>query len=75
MSRLEDRVLRSHPDAVFLMFGTNDAVAGPGGIEAFERAYGEAIARMRDAGITRIVIQTTLPTMPLDAARFTHLDA
>ena len=72
-SRIEDRVLRFKPDAVFIMYGTNDAVAGLDGIDGFHRAYGDAIARIRDAGIEHIVVQTTLPMMPLDAEAFTDL--
>ena len=68
--RVEERILRFKPDVVFLMFGTNDAVAGPAGLDDFRRMYGDVLCEIRGAGIERIILQTTLPMMPLDPEAF-----
>lgn len=64
--RLEERVLRFRPDAVFLLFGTNDAAGGSGGPAAYRAAYLDVVGRLGQGGVEAIVLQTTVPLMPLD---------
>jgi acyl-CoA thioesterase I len=64
--RVEERILRFKPDAVFIMLGTNDAVASFDGLDGFTERYGDIIAQIRGAGIERIVIQTAFPMPPLE---------
>ena len=64
--RLDERILRYKPDAVFLMFGTNDAATGLSGIEAFETRYEEILKRIRGSGIGLVIVQTTVPMMTVD---------
>jgi lysophospholipase L1-like esterase len=66
LPRLDERILRLRPDVLFLMFGTNDAVAGHDGLETFARQYAQVIEVARNAGIGAIVVQTTVPMMPVD---------
>jgi lysophospholipase L1-like esterase len=73
-ARLDERVVRFRPDAVFLLFGTNDAAGGLQGLETFGAAYAEVVARCRQAGIGLVVLQTTVPLMPLDAERLAALE-
>ena len=70
---LEDRVLRFKPDIVFLMFGTNDAAGGAVGLDSFRTLYRDIISRMRAAGITQIIMQATVPMMPVDPERVISL--
>lgn len=58
-------VLQFHPDCVSLMFGMNDCVDGPQGLDAFEALYIDTIARIRDATDATILLHTpnwVLPT-------------
>ena len=64
--RLEERILRHRPNVVLLMFGTNDAAAGRGGLDAFTGRYDAILGRIRDAGITTTVVQTAVPVFPVD---------
>jgi acyl-CoA thioesterase I len=73
LPRLQDRVLRFRPDAVFLLFGTNDSVSGGDGLSRFIDAYDTAIAQLRAGGISRIVLQTSPPMHPVDPESFTRL--
>ena len=62
--RLNDRVLDFKPDAVFLMFGTNDAAGGSEGLEAFEERYVGILKSIQKEGL-RTVVQTTIPMLPV----------
>jgi acyl-CoA thioesterase-1 len=64
--RLEDRVLRHQPDVVFLLFGTNDAVGGAEGLDAFTERYKGIVNRIREAGIRKVILQTTVPMIRVD---------
>ena len=66
---LEYRALRFKPDVVFILFGTNDSVKGTEGLAEFTKLYHEMISRLKSAGAGLIVIQTTIPVMPLDPVR------
>jgi len=65
--RIDERVLRFAPDAVFMMFGTNDAAGSTDGIERFAEGYAEVIGCIRQAGIRNVVVQTTVPYIVFDA--------
>ena len=67
--RLGERVLRHRPDAVFLMFGTNDSAQGIDGLDAFAERYRHLLERIRAGGIEYLVVQTTIPMMPVDAEK------
>ena len=67
-------VTRFRPDVVILLFGTNDCVSGPGGVKQFTERYAEAIQRCRQAGASVVMLQTTVPVMPLDPVRAAQLD-
>jgi acyl-CoA thioesterase I len=73
--RVEERILRFKPDAVFIMLGTNDAVASFDGLDGFAQRYADIIAQIRAAGIERIVLQTAFPMPPLDPALYIGSDA
>ncbi|MEW6754515.1 MAG: SGNH/GDSL hydrolase family protein [Candidatus Latescibacterota bacterium] len=73
-ARLEERVLRFRPDALFLLFGTNDASTGMEGLEAYRAAYADVVGRARQAGIEAIAVQTTVPLMPVDPAWLAAMD-
>lgn len=64
--RVEERILRFRPDVVFLMFGTNDAVGGPEGLDPFGDRYASIVKDVREASIPSIVLQTTVPMMPVN---------
>ncbi len=66
--RVDERVLRFRPDAVFLMFGTNDAMAGGDGLDRFAADYAETIDSIRKGGTENIVVQTTVPMVQLKVA-------
>ena len=65
-SGLEERVLRFKPDVVFIMFGTNDAVSGNEGTGEFIEAYTEVLHRLQTANIGCLIMQTTVPMMPIE---------
>jgi len=65
--RIEERILRFRPDRVFLMFGTNDAGAGPDGIARFAQDYAAVIGECRRQGIEDLVVQTAVPGLPVEA--------
>lgn len=65
-ARLEGRVLRFRPDAVFFLFRTNDAAGGPEGLDGFRATYADVVGRVLQAGVVAVVLQTTVPLMPLD---------
>ncbi|MGH3355666.1 MAG: SGNH/GDSL hydrolase family protein [Nocardioidaceae bacterium] len=54
------RVLRFDPDAVVVMLGTNDSVAGKEGRDRFRESLGTIVERIRDSGATP-VLQTPNP--------------
>ena len=64
--RLEERIFRYLPDVVLLMFGTNDAAGGRDRLDTFGDRYEAILARIRDAGIPIIVVQTTVPMYPVE---------
>lgn len=66
LPRLQERILRLQPDVLFLLFGTNDAAAGPDHLATFSEQYVQVIERARRAGIGAIVVQTTVPMLPVD---------
>jgi acyl-CoA thioesterase-1 len=70
----DQAVTRFHPDVVFLLFSTNDCVSGPEGVKQFTERYNEAIQRCRKAGASVVMLQTTVPVMPLDPVQATQLD-
>jgi len=63
--RLEDRIMKYDVDAVFFMFGTNDAVGGTGEISAFEERYARILEAVQETHDPLIVLQTTVPMMPV----------
>ena len=71
--RLEERVLRFRPDALFTMFGTNDAAQGAEYLPSYEEQYAKVIETARSAGIGTVVVQTTVPMWPIDAERVIEL--
>ena len=71
--RLEDRVLRWRPDVVFPMFGTNDSAAGAEHVKSWIEAYVDVIAKIRAAGVSQVVVQTTIPMMPTDPEAMMNL--
>jgi acyl-CoA thioesterase I len=72
-SGLYDRVLRFKPDVLFMMFGTNDAVSGNEGMQHFIDNYIEVLHRLQDANINCIIMQTTVPMMPIEPQLATNL--
>ncbi|MCU1536739.1 MAG: family lipolytic protein [Humibacillus sp.] len=54
------RAGRFAPDVVFVMFGTNDMVAGHDGVRAFRFRLDQIVQRVRDVGAT-VVLQTPPP--------------
>jgi lysophospholipase L1-like esterase len=64
--RVEERIVRFRPDVLFLMFGTNDAAAGPDGTPRFAQDYAAVIGECRSHGIENIVLQTTVPWLAVD---------
>jgi lysophospholipase L1-like esterase len=62
--RLHDRVLDLQPDAVFLMFGTNDAAGGREELKAFEERYVRILNSILQEGI-QVILQTTIPMLPV----------
>jgi acyl-CoA thioesterase I len=68
VDRFDERVSRFRPDALLLMFGTNDSGAG-GGIERFVANYEKVLAVARERGL-RTIVQTALPLFPADADRY-----
>jgi lysophospholipase L1-like esterase len=65
--RVDERILRFRPDAVFLMFGTNDASRGAAALSAYVESYRTVIDRLRSAGLASVIVQTAVPMMPIDA--------
>ena len=63
--RVEERILRHRPDVAFLMFGTNDAAGGADGIDAFGERYAGILTQIREAGVRRTIVQTTVPMLPV----------
>lgn len=57
------RTGRFAPDVVFVMFGTNDMVAGPDNVRAFRYRLDQVVQRTRDLGST-VVLQTPPPVLP-----------
>lgn len=57
------RAGRFAPDVVFVMFGTNDVVAGPHGVRGFRFRLDQIVQRVRDVGAT-VVLQTPPPVEP-----------
>jgi acyl-CoA thioesterase I len=74
LEQVDDRVLRWHPDVVFLMFGANDATAGREGIARFSEQYANLIKKCKASGID-VFVQTTVPMAPLDPALVQALEA
>jgi len=66
LPRVDERIVHFQPDAVFLMFGTNDAHSAEDGIERYARTYSQVVEQLRSAGIESICIQTTVPMAPID---------
>lgn len=54
------RIGRFAPDVVFVMFGTNDCVAGPDGVRSYRYQLDQILTRVRDLGATP-VLQTPPP--------------
>ncbi|MFA5865447.1 MAG: SGNH/GDSL hydrolase family protein [Phycisphaerae bacterium] len=73
-SRFDERIGRFRPDVLILMLGTNDAVSGSENLKPFSEQYTEVIKKARQAGITLIVVQTTIPLVPLDIKRVAGSD-
>ncbi len=67
------RAGRFGPDVVFVMFGTNDIVAGADGIRAYRYRIDQIVQRSRDVGAT-VVLQTPPPVLA-DGARSPELIA
>ncbi|MBN1554011.1 MAG: SGNH/GDSL hydrolase family protein [Phycisphaerae bacterium] len=74
LGNFDRSVTRFHPDVVFLLFGTNDCVSGPEGVKQFTERYTEVIRRCRQAGASTVILQSTIPVMPLDPIRATQLE-
>lgn len=66
LPRFDERVTRFHPDAIFIMFGTNDAIRGKEGIQQFNNELEEFVAKTRETGIKTIILQTTIPMIPVN---------
>ncbi len=73
-TRFDERIGRFRPDVLILMLGTNDAVSGSENVKPFSAQYMEVIQKARRAGISLIVIQTTVPVVPLDSKRVAGLN-
>jgi lysophospholipase L1-like esterase len=56
------RAGRFAPDAVFVLFGTNDMVAGEDGVRGFRYRLDQVVQRSRDVGAT-VVLQTPPPVL------------
>lgn len=56
------RAGRFAPDVVFVMFGTNDILAGDDGVRAFRYRLDQIVQRSRDVGAT-VVLQTPPPVL------------
>ena len=59
------RAGRFAPDVVFVMFGTNDILAGEDGVRAFRYRLDQIVQRSRDVGAT-VVLQTPPPVLEDD---------
>jgi len=57
------RAGRFAPDAVLVMFGTNDVLAGEHGVRGFRYRLDQIVQRSRDVGAT-VVLQTPPPVLP-----------
>lgn len=57
------RVARFAPDVVTVMFGANDANAGPEGVRSYRYALDQVVQRSRDVGAT-VLLQTPPPVRP-----------
>jgi len=68
-------LLRHKPDAVSLMFGMNDCVAGAPGLGEFRRGYRELVRRVRGECGAAIAVHTLNRVLPTDAERFPHAAA
>jgi acyl-CoA thioesterase-1 len=73
LPRVDERILHFQPDAVFLMFGTNDATGGKDKLEQYRRTYCEIIRQLRNAGVAAICMQTTVPMLPVDPQGMTAM--
>lgn len=60
LAEFDWRAGRFAPDVVFVMFGTNDVVAGPDGVRAYRYRLDQIVQRTRDLGAT-VVLQTPPP--------------
>jgi lysophospholipase L1-like esterase len=69
LPHVEERILRFRPEAVFLLFGTNDAARGQEGIAAYEEGYRSVLRQIRGIGARLVVVQTLPPMVALDAER------
>lgn len=61
------RAGRFAPDVVFVMFGTNDVLAGPDGVRGYRYRLDQIVQRSRDVGAT-VVLQTP-PAIVADGGR------
>jgi len=68
-SRLEERILRFRPHAVFVMFGTNDAALGEEELRPFAKRMEAVVSRLREAGVS-LIIQTPPAMWPADPERY-----
>ncbi|MEW1953971.1 SGNH/GDSL hydrolase family protein [Terrabacter sp. NPDC080008] len=65
------RAGRFAPDVVFVLFGTNDMVAGEDGVRGFRYRLDQIVQRSRDVGAT-VVLQTPPPVLD-EGQRNPHL--
>lgn len=64
---LDRAVLRHRPDLVFVMFGLNDAVAGPAGRADFASAYRDVLAEVRQRTGAPVILQVPNPAISSEA--------
>lgn len=56
LKRLEESVISKEPDFCILCFGLNDAASGSGGLAAYKNAMETMIRRMKEKGISVILL-------------------
>lgn len=70
--RFADRVTHYRPQILLCMFGTNDAAAGENGTAEFCGLYKAVLNECKEREI-QMVVQTTVPTFPVDLERYATL--